>query len=78
VVIYAAVRFPSDFHSIILCSNWTRTRAALAMSPIRLGLAVTFCRWSALGEQREAAFAEAAQRPVQGIAGPAVSLLPAR
>lgn len=33
---------------------------------------------SALGEQREDAFAEAAQRPDQGIAGPAVSLLPAR
>jgi hypothetical protein len=27
-----------------VCSNWTRTSAALAMSPIRLGLAVTFCR----------------------------------
>jgi hypothetical protein len=29
-----------------------------------------------LGEQREAAFAEAAQRPDQGIAGPAAWLLP--
>jgi hypothetical protein len=32
----------------------------------------------ALGEQREAAFTEAAQRPDQGVAGPAVWLLPSR
>ena len=36
--------FLSNFHVSRLCSNSVRTRAARAMGPISLGLAVTFWR----------------------------------
>ena len=39
----ASSRPYSDFQMIILCSNCTRMRTALAMSPIVVGLTLTYC-----------------------------------